>query len=70
MPVGLGSSLFEGTVYYYVKRTENALPKAVFQKGIRPQQLISKNMKEFKGHYIRFGVDPNGIIESVSYMGS
>lgn len=30
MPVGLGSSLFEGTVYYYVKRTENALPKAVF----------------------------------------
>ena len=70
MPVGLGSSLFEGTVYYHVKKTENALPKTVFEKGIKSQELISKNVKEFKGHYLRFGVDPNGLIESVSYMGS
>ena len=70
MPVGLGSTLFEGTVYYYVKRTENALPKAVFEKGIRSDELISKNIKDFKGHYLRFGIDPNGMIESVSYMGN
>ena len=27
-------------------------------------------MKDFKGHYIKFSIDPNGIIESVSYYGS
>lgn len=57
-------------VYYHIKRAENSLPKVVLEKGIRNQELISKNMKDFKGHYIKFSIDPNGIIESVSYYGS
>lgn len=70
IPVGLGSSLFNGMVYYYIKRAENSLPKAVLEKGLRNQELVSKNIEGFKGHYIRFSIDPNGIIDSVSYMGS
>jgi hypothetical protein len=70
MPVGLGSALFQDTVYYYIKRAENSQPKAVLEKGLRSQELISKNIKESKGHYLRFLIDPNGIIESVSYMGN
>ncbi len=31
---------------------------------------MSKNIKNFKGHYIKFTMDPHGIIESVSYYGS
>jgi hypothetical protein len=42
----------------------------VLEKNIRNQEIASKNIKEFKGHYIKFSIDPNGIIESVSYMGS
>ena len=29
IPIGIGSALFNDMVYYYIKRTENALPKAV-----------------------------------------
>lgn len=70
MPVGIGSALFGDMVYYFIKRSDNSLPKMVLEKGIRSEQLISKNIKEFKGHYIKFSIDPNGIIEYVSYLGS
>lgn len=32
--------------------------------------MLSKNIKDFKGHYIKFSIDPNGMIEYVSYLGS
>lgn len=70
MPVGIGSALFGDMVYYYVKRTDNSLPKAVLERGVRSEELLSKNIKDFKGHYIKFSIDPNGIIEYVSYLGS
>lgn len=70
MPIGIGSNLPEGMVYYYIKRTDSSLPKSVYEKGVHPNELISKNIKDFKGHYIKFGIDPNGMIESVSYLGS
>jgi len=35
MPVGVGSALFGDMVYYFIKRTDNSLPKAVLDKGIR-----------------------------------
>jgi hypothetical protein len=70
MPVGIGSSLPSKMVYYYIKRTDNSMPKIVYEKGIVGTELISKNIKDFKGHYIKFNIDPNGIIEAVSYLGS
>jgi hypothetical protein len=70
MPVGMGSALFGDMVYYYIKRTDNSLPKAVLDKGVRSEEVISKNIKDFKGHYIKFSIDPNGMIEYVSYLGS
>lgn len=70
MPVGIGSALPGNMVYYYIKRTDNSMPKIVYEKGITGTELISKNIKEFKGHYIKFNIDPNGIIEAVSYLGS
>ena len=70
IPVGIGNTLFNNMVYYYIKRAENSLPKVAIEKGVRNQELISKNIKDFKGHYIKFSIDPNGIIESVSYYGS
>lgn len=70
MPVGLGSTLPSKMVYYYIKRTDNSMPKIVYEKGITGTELISKNIKDFKGHYIKFNIDPNGIIEAVSYLGS
>ena len=70
MPMGTGSALFGDMVYYYIKRTDNSLPKMVLEKGVRSEELISSNIKEYKGHYIKFSIDPNGIIEYVSYLGS
>jgi hypothetical protein len=35
IPIGIGSSLFKNMVYYFIKRTENALPKLVLGKGVR-----------------------------------
>jgi hypothetical protein len=70
MPIGIGSSLFGDMVYYHIKRTDNSLPKIVLEKGVKTQDLISKNIKGFKGHYIKFSIDPHGIIEYVSYLGS
>ena len=70
MSVGTGSALFDDMVYYFIKRTDNSLPKVVLEKGVRSEELISNNIKDYKGHYIKFSVDPNGIIESVSYLGS
>lgn len=70
MPVGVGSALFDSMVYYHIKRTDNSLPKVVLEKGIRSEELISKTIKNFKGHYIKFSIDPNGLIEYVSYLGS
>jgi hypothetical protein len=70
MPVGIGSALPGKMVYYYVKRTDNAMPKVVYEKGIVGTELISKNIKDFNGHYIKFSIDPNGIIDAVSYLGS
>lgn len=29
IPVGIGSTLFNNMVYYYIKRAENSLPKVV-----------------------------------------
>jgi len=29
MPVGMGSALFGNMVYYYIKKTDNSLPKIV-----------------------------------------
>jgi hypothetical protein len=60
-------------VYYYTKRTDTSLPKMVYEKSQNPTastELISKNIKNFKGHYIKFNIDMNGLIESVSYLGS
>jgi hypothetical protein len=31
---------------------------------------MSNNIKNFEGHYIRFMIDNNGLIDSVSYLGS
>lgn len=62
MPVGIGSALFGDMVYYFIKRSDNSLPKMVLEKGIRSEELLSKNIKNFKGHYIKFSIDPNGII--------
>ena len=70
MPVGVGSALFGNMVYYYIKRSDNSLPKMVLEKGIRSEELVSKNITDFKGHYIKFSIDPNGMIEYVSYLGS
>ncbi len=70
MPVGVGSALFGDMVYYHIKRTDNSLPKAVLERGVRSEELLSKNIKDFKGHYIKFSIDPNGIVEYVSYLGS
>lgn len=70
MPLGIGSALFAGMVYYYIKRSDNSLPKIVLEKGLRSNELISKTIKDFQGHYIKFSIDPNGIIEYVSYLGS
>lgn len=70
MPVGIGSALFDNMVYYHIKRTDNSLPKMVLERGVRSEQLISKTIKNFKGHYIKFSIDPHGMIEYVSYLGS
>ena len=35
MPVGIGSALPNGMVYYFVKRTDNSLPKKVIEKQLR-----------------------------------
>lgn len=34
MPVGIGSFLPGGMVYYYIKRTDTSLPKVVYEKAI------------------------------------
>ncbi len=34
MPVGIGSSLPGGMVYYYIKRTDTSLPKIVYERTI------------------------------------
>lgn len=70
MPVGIGSALPGDMVYYYIKRTDNSQPKVVYEKGLTNSELISKNITNYKGHYIRFCIDPNGIIEAVSYLGT
>jgi hypothetical protein len=70
MPVGIGSALLGNMVYYHIKRIDNSLPKIVLEKGVRSEELISKNIKNFEGHYIKFSIDPNGLIEYVSYLGS
>lgn len=70
MPVGIGSALPGKMVYYYIKRTDNSMPKVVYEKGLIGSELISKNINDFKGHYIKFTIDPNGMIEAVSYLGS
>lgn len=70
MPVGIGSALFGDMVYYHIKRSDNSFPKIVLDKGVRSEELLSKNIKDFKGHYIKFSIDPNGIIDYVSYLGS
>lgn len=62
MPVGMGSALPGNMVYYYIKRTDNSLPKIVYEKGLQGTELISKNINDFRGHYIKFSIDPNGII--------
>jgi hypothetical protein len=49
-------------VYYHIKRTDNSLPKIVLERGLKSEELISKNIKAFKGHYIKFSIDPHGII--------
>jgi hypothetical protein len=35
MPIGLGSALFGGMVYYFIKKPDHSLPKIVFEKGLR-----------------------------------
>ena len=62
MTIGVGSSLFEDMVYYHIKRTDKSLPKIVMERGVKSEELISKNIKNFKGHYIKFSMDPHGII--------
>lgn len=37
MPIGVGSALFGDMVYYFIKRSDNSLPKMVLEKGIRSE---------------------------------
>jgi hypothetical protein len=45
MPIGIGSALPGGMVYYNIKRTDTSLPKVVYEKGLVSTELISKNIK-------------------------
>jgi hypothetical protein len=45
MPVGVGSALPGNMVYYFIKRTDNTMPKIVYERGLIGNELISKNIK-------------------------
>lgn len=34
MPIGIGSALPGAMVYYYIKRTDTAQPKVVYEKAL------------------------------------
>jgi hypothetical protein len=74
MPVGGGGALLKKMVYYYIKKNDYAQPKAVYNRdketGGKPfKEILSNNIKNFSGHYLRFQIDNNELIDSVSYLG-
>lgn len=74
MSVGSGGAILTNMVYYYIKKNDYAQPKAVYNKEKevvgQAKEILSNNIKNFQGHYLRFQIDNNGLIDTVSYLGS
>ena len=68
MPIGIGGFL-PGKLYYYnIKKNEWAKPKLTIDKANNREPIISDNIKDYKGHYLSFYMDNNGLVESLSYL--
>ena len=69
MPIGLGGVVPENVYYYHIKKNEHARPKVLYQENYSQKKITSNNF-EAQGNYLNFTIDPNGIIENVTYLGT
>jgi len=70
MPKGVGAFLPGNLLYYHVKRNDFFRPKVTLAVEKNRKDMVSDNFHENKGQFLSFSLDNNGIIESVSYLGS
>ena len=80
MPIGIGAYLPSNLIYYYVKRNDYYKPKSTVYVDKNRNDLVSDNIKEeidpitkklqLKGQFLSFSLDNNGLVDSVSYLGS
>lgn len=81
MPIGIGSFLPGELHYYYIKKNDFGKPKLTIDKPNNRKSLISDNLEllassknklkfEYKGNYLAFNFDNNGLVDSVTFMGS
>ena len=70
MPIGLGAYLPKNLYYYHIKKHDWGRPKKTFEIKNNREPLVSDNMGDFKGNYLCFNFDNNGLIDSTNYLGS
>lgn len=68
MPIGQGGVVPYQLYYYHIKKNDFSRPKALINAEVK--HIVSDNFQNSKGHFLQFDVDPNGLIESVTYFGS
>lgn len=69
MPVGIGSGLPNKLIFYHVSKDDIFAPKQLINADKNREDVVSDNLKENEGQYIRFTFDNNGIINGVVYLG-
>ncbi|CAD8112864.1 unnamed protein product [Paramecium primaurelia] len=68
MPIGQGGIVPHKLYYYHIKKNDFSKPKHLQQLPSKP--ILSDNFNNGNGHFLQFDIDPNGLIESVTYFGS
>jgi len=67
MPIGISAFLPNKLYYYFIKKNDWGRPKITMEIENNRKPLISNNIENYKGHYLRFNFDNNGLVDSVSY---
>ncbi len=71
MPIGINAVLPNDLKYYCIKKVAIGMPEDQLNMKKNRDDIVCDNLENLvNGHYIRFAFDNNGLIDTISYLGS
>lgn len=70
MPIGISAFLPGNFIYYNIRKNDYFRPKKTLNAEKNRTDVVSDNIVDDKGNYLKFSFDNNGLIENISYLGT